>query len=350
MQNKINNSGNFFKKILDKIVYSIYSFFRKNSRVLVALVFLILVSYPVINKIVEVSKNKVFFDPNASNRRPDLKPLQLDKFNLGVSDTDQDFKKRRDLDFENTFVLWEDNTEQKDIKKGIEKSLNNGRRPIITIEPWQLFGDNDRTHINNIVTGKYDQVIKNTCKAIGLYNEFMIVNWGPEPDLAKGYTRYSWAIENSNLYQQAYQRFHKKCKEESNKIIFMWTANGNEKTKNYYPGDPYVDILGLTIIQTEIKPDKKAEIEKEATNLLNTKLSRVNGINKIVYLMNYGIKSTEEKQKIWIDNTFDNLKDPNYNKIRGLVYFQAESALNSEASTDKTNFKIKNELLPIIIN
>jgi beta-mannanase len=329
------------------ILYPIYAFIRKNARLIVAIIFISLISYPVVNKVLEVSKNKPFFDPSAQSSRP-LSTLKLNQLNLGLFDQGTEFKDRTDITFHHSFAAWENNTEQRELRKGMDQAFKLGRYPLITLEPWHVIGEKEDETIPKLLAGQYDSVITNVCKAINTYNEYTIINFAPEPDLGKT-SRYNWALNSPEQYIEGYRRFVKECRKQSDNIIFMYSVNLAGDPNLYYPGDDYVDILGFASLKEIQKPLTKAEIDKENTDFIVGKLDKVKNINKMVYMMNFGIQAEPDIQLQWIKSTITKLQARQYPKIFGIIYLQSNSqeysgknALNN-TKKDKSDYTIPNQ-------
>lgn len=190
------------KFIKEKLLPAIYYFFRRNTRLFAALMFLSAITYPVAIKIVETSSNKVFFDPSSRNNKP-LPSLKLNRPNLGVYDQTGKLE-NANITFGHEFAVWENNTEQRQIHKAMDKSIKLGRYPLITLEPWNVIGEDNDQIMTNISNGIYDKVIKEVCTTINSYYEFAIINFAPEPDLADK-SRYRWALSKPEDYKNGYK-------------------------------------------------------------------------------------------------------------------------------------------------
>ena len=64
-------------------------------------------------------------------------------------------------------------------------------------------------------------------------------------DLNNGH--YPWAQWQPAQYISAYRHFVDRCRVSSPKSQFVWSPRGEENLEGFYPGDEYVDDIGLSV-------------------------------------------------------------------------------------------------------
>jgi endoglucanase len=312
---------NTFNSIFNKALFIL----RLNLRVIVAVGLLTYFTYPVINKVIEVSKNKAFFVSNANKSLEKLPQLKMTQFNSGVFDPTNDFKDQANITFSQFFHSWDYTLEQQVLEKSLDSTIRSKRHPYITIEPWGYTTNvsNDE-YLNKIINGEYDRHITNTCKKIKQFNELTLVNWAEGADFGGG-SRYSWGTNNSNLYKDAYKRWHNKCKQVANNIIFVWTAFGNKNSELYYPGDDYVDILGFNIQILAKDLPKTNNYNKEAAKIIQDRIKNVKNINRFIYITDFAIENATEN-KVYTNEFIKIFKSQTINNILGVIYTNTDQS------------------------
>jgi cellulose synthase (UDP-forming) len=313
------------KSIFIKYIYTpIYNFVRRNIRILVALVFIIYISYPVVSKIIEVSKAKSFFS-SQSQAKPTLPDLTLNKFNFGAYDNTRNLDSVKSLTFQSDYLIWDHTLDQDRLGQAMDNALSKGRYPLITIEPWNYSNTQSNTdYFLDIVNGKYDTHITNICKKINSYRTVTLVSWGEGADYGVK-SRYSWAIADSNLYKQGYMRWHDKCKAMTNNVIFVWTAHGTDQTIEYYPGDPYVDLIGVNSLITDNQLKNSNNKDQEVEVILNNKIKNATNINKVIYLMNLGLENPSKNQD-YLNSIVSQLKNAKFPQVLGAIYLNTNDS------------------------
>jgi endoglucanase len=322
----------------------IINFLRSNLRIFVALSFLSYIFFPIAIKIIEISKNKPFFSTNASKPVNTLPELKLNRFNYGFYSQEAIDSKEVDYTFNHEYVNWDDTFDQNNITKALEKSIATLKHPIITLEPWNYSKNiSNNQHFRDIVDGKYDKYIINTCKKINSINTVTLVNFAEGADFGS-MSRFSWAIDDPILYKQGYMRWHKKCKEVTNNVIFVWSAFGTKKASDYYPGDEFVDILGLNLLINENDLTNSKKKKLELTKIIEEKMKNVSSINKIVYLLDFGIQNPNQNSD-YVEEFVNILKENKFPKILGAIYLNTNSSPSLISGTDSFFYKLPTELL-----
>ena len=83
------------------------------------------------------------------------------------------------------------------------------------------------------------------CRAIGTTGAPVFVRWGHEMDDTSG--RYPWAGARAWQYIRAFRHFVNSCRRFAPQAKFVWSPMASKDPNRYYPGDGYVDYIGLPI-------------------------------------------------------------------------------------------------------
>lgn len=136
----------------------------------------------------------------------------------------------------------------------IKKILKQNRLPIVTFLLEVVEEKNNETVVEDIIKGKYDKQISSWAKGIEKLNGPVLLRLGNEMNGSWVYWSYKHNYNDADLYKLAYQRFVEIFKERNaNNAFFIWNPNVTSSpflawnhASLYYPGDKYVDWIGLT--------------------------------------------------------------------------------------------------------
>ena len=133
-----------------------------------------------------------------------------------------------------------------DAVRGIRRR---GRVPLVTLEPWPAVwaGLAGETLLEDVVAGRYDASIRQSCTALGRESpQAVLVRWGhemdlevlvrrgQEPDLSD---RYPWANGDAPGYVAAYRHFVTTCRATgAANLSYVWSPGGDPGLRDYWPG------------------------------------------------------------------------------------------------------------------
>lgn len=209
-------------------------------------------------------------------------------------------------------------------------SLSSQNLPLITIEPT---GESDGSKLlNDISTGKYDSMLEDLALTLGSTDTEVYIRFAHEMELAK---LYPWGNQNPNLYKSAYTYvvdYMRNHGAENTK--WVWSPAGNIGSEKYYPGDRYVDVIGVTILYDEyfygnLVPDF-AELSRTRKLLF--------GLGKPIWIVEYGAGSKNPNiQRRVIEQSVSNYKSAGF---QSLVYLNIP-----DSNIDGPDYSIDNKIL-----
>lgn len=217
---------------------------------------------------------------------------------LGIYDPHKTFKQTRNLAFEHVFVKWQ-TFDAHWLRKKARYAAKRRRKMLVTVEPWTKSpGDTGATLFSDIVNGAYDREITAICSEVSKIRRRPLVRWGHEMEEVRG--RYPWARDDSDGYVRAFRYFVSSCREIAPKARFIWSPLGHRDLAPYYPGDAFVNFIGLPIYSYQ-KADRKwfnrSRTFKEA---VAEKYNRVTRFNKPVILAELGVSGTRWYERRWL--------------------------------------------------
>jgi beta-mannanase len=263
----------------------------------------------------------------------------------GVYDPSGQFNSIKDgIAIEQVFLPWrlDDTTE---IKKAMTEIQAKNRSPYITVEPWPFNynGMTKETLFSDVTTGKYDSSIQDMCGAISETRSLsgeMYITWGPEMELKKR----PWQQENPKAFVSAYKHFVDICRPllPSN-VKFIWGPAGNKELKNYWPGDEYVDYIGISIYAFKEYDIKTSGKERIFDEVFKEKYGNVYEYKKPIFAREFGAAEDKAYQTKFVGD----LKElwSYYPYFKGIIYFNDKDPDEWLDSGKKPDWRIETALL-----
>src|SRR6185312_11200836 len=114
---------------------------------------------------------------------------------------------------------------------------------------------------------------------------------------------------------------------------WVWSPAGNGDAPQFYPGDSYVDFVGLTVLS-----NKAWDLSVGATDALSfdelfgPKYATVAPFGKPIVIAEFGAASDSAgRQAAWLQDAYASFA--RYPLLRGVVYFNAMNAPNTWTGT-----------------
>ncbi len=165
---------------------------------------------------------------------------------FGVYDPDGDFSEDPDVTIEHVFLPWED-VYLPSLFTADQYALERNRAILVTLEPWTWSKSERNTPerlIAGIQSGEYDHFMRDSCAVIGEFESPTTLRWGHEMDDESG--QFIWSDWPPDTFVDAFRKMVTICSEVAPSVRFMWSPLGYDNMADYYPGDEYVDIVGLS--------------------------------------------------------------------------------------------------------
>jgi beta-mannanase len=223
------------------------------------------------------------------------------------------------LQIEHSFVVW---FLPEDLTKAVESARRSQCFPLISLEPWPLLINNltAESLLEDINNGKYDDYIYKDAKVIKSQSpQEVLIRWGHEMELSG---LYPWSQNDPEIYISAYRRVVDIFRKEGvENVCWIWSPGGNSNAEEFYPGDSYVDYVGVTILADE-RWDKEAGFDpvRSFKTLLSEKYRLTEEFNKPLIVAEVGISMVDvSKKKLWLKNAMSSFSD--FPKLTAFVYF-----------------------------
>lgn len=193
---------------------------------------------------------------NPTTTTPVVQPIQAAPWYGSVSSgayitdpTPSHYEKLLDTKF--SIVAWFVHWDEKNNNEKLAYACSHGYVPQIT---WESRKKDELTKtefsLDRIIAGEYDQFIKSELESIKKIcrEQTVIIRFNHEMDTLPGQVNwYPWQ-GYSEKYIAAWKRVVGIGHDVSPTIKWLWSPNRGVKiTKTYYPGDEWVDYVGITI-------------------------------------------------------------------------------------------------------
>lgn len=234
------------------------------------------------------------------------------------------------------FIHWgNENNFPIDIAQGL-----NGRTLVIF---WEAMDYNNESKeqkefsYNAIINGDWDNYISSFAKEIKEYGDPVILI--PFEEMNGDW--YPWSIsENNNSPEkhiEAYKHIHDLFNDVSN-VKFGWTINADsEFSSNYYPGDEYIDYIGLNGFNF-------GDPWQSFNDIFSNSLIQLSKYNKPIYIFSFACAEGENKAE-WIINALL-VEIPKYEQIKGWIWFNENKEKDWRVWSDEESLEVFKSALP----
>jgi beta-mannanase len=255
----------------------------------------------------------------ATNFPPKYPRINKPGIQLGVYDPYGNFKDYPGVAIEHLFLPWQD-VELSTLYEADSYAKARGRSLLISLEPWSWSGDWRLTPNqlrDAILGGQYDATIASISQIIGELNSPVTVRWAQEMEDTTG--RFSWAGWKPSDYIAAYRKFYELSRSKAPGAKYMWSPKGNKNLADYYPGDAYADVIGLSIFGLQKYDRDKYGRDRSFAEHLKPGYDAASRFGKPIVVAELGYSGDEEYVSNWA-NTVTAL-DPQFPQLTAVVYF-----------------------------
>ena len=204
----------------------------------------------------------------------------------------------------------------------IRESYESGTAVMLTYEPWPLDDDRSGSILSDITAGDYDEILGRAARTVRNLEQPILLRFGHEMELGD---LYPWAGNNPVKYQQAYRHVVTRFNEEgASNVIWVWSPAGTLDALDYYPGDAYVDYVGMTVLEY-IRWEREAGYTppREFKELINEKYQLLSSLGKPMLLAETGVALAPADKRASIQQMIELL--PWFPQIRGVIYFNDQN-------------------------
>lgn len=238
---------------------------------------------------------------------------------FGVYDPDGTFDNIKDVAIEHVFLPWED-VSLASLADADKYAQSHNRALLVTLEPWTWSRDDRNrpaTLRKDIDAGRYDANMTSVCGALNDLKSPVTLRWGHEMDDNNG--QFIWAGWKPDDYIRAYRRMITLCKDAAPSVKYIWSPLGDEGMQAYYPGNDYVDLVGLSVFGLQSWDQAKFNHDRSYEEILAPRYARAITFGKPVVVAELGYSGDATYVDTWENDVRDTEKL--FPKLVGAVYF-----------------------------
>lgn len=238
---------------------------------------------------------------------------------FGVYDPYGTFANDPDVQIEHLFLPWED-LFLDSLPAADDYARDRDRDILVTIEPWTWTRSARNTPevlIRGISAGEYDGNMASICSVLGEFESDVTVRWAQEMEDFSG--QFIWAKWEPETYIRAFQRMMDICKGQAPDIKMMWSPLGFADLEDYYPGDDYVDVVGLSVFGLQPWERQLLGGDQSPSDILGPRMERVRQFNKPVVVAEIGFSGDADYVAAW-EETIRSLGEE-FPELTAVVYF-----------------------------
>lgn len=268
------------------------------------------------------------FHPSEENGLPSLQEINS-------------IEKKQDINFDiiSLYLAWTDQSVE-DFPDEIMTSIyEKNALPLITWEPWAsslAISDSikelkeEKKVFKYIAEGYFDGYIKEFSRCLKSFDKPVFLRFAHEFDNPQ----YPWSPGGDNSpeeFKAAWRHVHNLLKKEGHeKIIWVWNPWKAETMAAYYPGDDYVDWIGITLLN--YGPLNSDGHYYPFENLYQPFHDARYWISrKPVMLAEFGSVKLGDRQDEWLKDAMNSI-NKKYDEISGIVMFDSPLDKNIPAN------------------
>ena len=241
---------------------------------------------------------------------------------LGIYDPQDRFRNSDQPRVEHVFVYWQA-VDEPMLAAKMRLAEMKRRTLMVTVEPytkaanWRDGGDR---LFADTVSGKFDGQIATVCGAVANYQGAYWIRWGHE--MEQPTDRYPWARGDTRGYIAAYRYFVDTCRKIAPRARFVWSPKGERGLAAYYPGDAYVDLIGVSVWGLERWDRERYGKPRGFAQAFDEKYRRVEKFGKPVIVAELGVAGRKLYRQNWLSEIFAISTGRNpFPLLIGIIYF-----------------------------
>ncbi|GLK85812.1 glycoside hydrolase family 26 protein [Ancylobacter defluvii] len=242
-----------------------------------------------------------------------------DQVKYGIYDPDGVFAGDTSVRIEHIYIPWRD-ADLNSLTKADGYARRHGRDLLISVEPWSwspgATPPADQL-LSGILAGAYDGSASAICAASDSLQSPVTIRWAHEMDLHNG--RFPWSSWSPQGYVAAYRHFVTECRKQAPRARFMWSPRGEDGLAAYYPGDGYVDEIGLTVLDLQQYDMDRYGHARSFEEALRPAYDRVAGYGKPIVVAELGFSGDQAFTEKWSHDT--RIIGDKFPKLVAVIYF-----------------------------
>lgn len=298
--------------------------------------------------------NKLAEDDNSNNENlivvNPTTIIQNSKLKFGVVDNDYSNKNgsidslenilRSEIDILSLFKQYGNEFNKNIVEEDLDYAVKGKKTILIAWEPWDPDKGliQSRDYLTDIIQGRMDNYLLEFVTKTNSLDTEVIIRFGHEMNG----NWYPWGNRASD-YINAYRYIVDLARANNlRNIQWMWSINaenvpysGIENVSNYYPGDSYVDLIGIDGFNFGNSTDFGGW--KNFGDIFSHPYLYVSQTyNKPIFISETACSEEGGNKAKWVNNMFNSLEN-DYSKVKAVVWFnllkEADWRINSSNSS-----------------
>lgn len=262
---------------------------------------------------------------------------------FGVYDPDGDFTDKTPVVIEHLFLPWED-VYLPSLNDADQYALERNRALLVTVEPWTWSRSERNTAQylrRGIARGEYDPNMAAICDVLATLKSPVTLRFAHEMDDTSG--QFIWAGWKPKDYISAYRRMIDLCRAHAPNITVMWSPLGEPNMADYYPGDEYVDLVGLSVFGLQAWDQAKFGHDRTFDEIFAPRYERAAKFGKPVVVAELGYVGSADYVEMWKKSVRVEKKE--YPSLVGVVYFNQHEVYPWPENFGAPDWRMKNQIL-----
>jgi cellulose synthase (UDP-forming) len=254
--------------------------------------------------------------------------------NSGLTDIQKVFfiENRHNMDFDiiSYYLAWDQKSISSFPREQINATYNLNALPMITWEPWAstLPSENmpeelkeEKKIFKHIKDGYFDTYIRNFALELKSFQKPLFLRFAHEFNNPQ----YPWSQTGDNTPEEfiaAWRHVYNLLKAEgAHNVIFVWNPWDDAEMEEYFPGDNYVDWIGITLLNYgPFNPDGKQHSFEDLYSRFHERLKAIT--RKPVMLAEFGSVRLDPSQDKWVMDAMNTIT-AKYDEIGAVVLFNS---------------------------
>jgi beta-mannanase len=263
---------------------------------------------------------------------------------IGAYDPHGDFSDDGNIKIEALFLPWQD-VDLTTLRGADDYARHRGRSLLVTVEPW-TWSKTDHVAppalLQGILAGRYDGNIAAICSIVGKFETATTIRWAQEmedPEL-----RFPWRGWTGEEYKAAYRHFVDRCRRDAPRAKFMWSPKGLTGLDKYYPGDAYVDVVGLSVFGLQPYDQDKFGHDRTFVEALKPGYDLVAKYNRPICVAELGYSGDADYVHNWAEAALKPY--PQFPRLQCVVYFNDKDSAPWPGRYGVPDWRVNSNVMP----
>ncbi len=261
----------------------------------------------------------------------------------GVYDPFSDFIDSNGVSIEHVFLPWED-VDIFSLFDADDYAFARNRALLVTLEPW-TWNHGERNSVaalrQSIADGSYDPNVNAICGVLGQLKSPITLRWAHEMDSKT--SRFIWSDWIPRDYINAYRHVVDLCRKSAPNIRFMWSPIGSQNMQSFYPGDAYVDLVGLSVFGLQSWDLAKYNHDRSFAEVLAPKYKLADTFGKPIVVAELGYSGSAAYVENWEKAVRQSSRE--FPNLVGVVYFNFPEVYDWPDGFGKPNWRISGRVI-----